>query len=141
MIEIEPSDPRFFKCECCGGKTTSITRFISRDGRAYSIFYGLFSENHPESGVAGLVSLGNWDDETDHPDRDAFAFWVRVQNETFATSMMDVSASHWPNTKVMGRKLTRQEALEHGRIHEVFELIDYIVVNDREISSFFDPVQ
>ena len=54
MIEIELTEPNKSTCECCGGITTSLTRFVYKDGDAFAIYYVTFSDNHPESAVIGI---------------------------------------------------------------------------------------
>lgn len=58
MIEIEFPDAEISKCECCGGTTTRLTRFVTQDGDAFAFYYAAFSEKHPENGVIGVISIG-----------------------------------------------------------------------------------
>ncbi|HNU06211.1 MAG TPA: hypothetical protein PKO33_00510 [Pyrinomonadaceae bacterium] len=59
MIEIERTPSKESVCECCGGTTTRLTRFVSDDGDAIGVYYAAFSDNHPDSNVVVLLSLGN----------------------------------------------------------------------------------
>ncbi len=67
MIKIEFEQPDISACECCGGKTTRLTRFVTKDNDAFAIYYLIFTESHPEKIVTGIISIGDWD--SDEPPR------------------------------------------------------------------------
>jgi hypothetical protein len=64
VIEIERSEPRLSTCSCCGGTTTTLVRFVHKDGSAYAVYYAAFAEGHPDRSVNAMVSLG----EASRPD-------------------------------------------------------------------------
>jgi hypothetical protein len=39
MLTIEFEKPHQSVCECCGGTTTSLTRFVYRDDDAFAVYY------------------------------------------------------------------------------------------------------
>ena len=81
MIEIELGQSKHAVCDCCGKGTTSLTRFVYKDGDAHAIYYLAFAENHPERGADGVVSLGEWGVEGVAESR--VAFGVKLwQSET-----------------------------------------------------------
>ena len=56
MLRIEYEDPvESGPCECCGGTTTSLTRFVYSDGDAYAVYYARFSDSHPGREVRAAV--------------------------------------------------------------------------------------
>ena len=73
---IEFEEPEESVCDCCGGATTSLTRFVTRDGDAFAVYFAKFSNNHPEGWVSVLVGLGDWSEDTDSSQRTAFAFRI-----------------------------------------------------------------
>ena len=82
MIEIELTEPKKLICECCGGIMTSLTRFVYKDGNAFAIYHATFSENHFESGVLGVMSLGDFDSNKGSLNRVGFPFklWQGEEN-------------------------------------------------------------
>jgi hypothetical protein len=136
-IEFEPpqeSDP----CECCGGRTTSLTRFVLRDGDAYGVYYARYSDNHPERTVQIAMSLGKWWEGTTPADRTAFALATRSGPENYEVMVCDAETSPWRDVELLGEMLDRQEALEHPLIEEVFRLTDQIVAEDLPLKAYLD---
>jgi hypothetical protein len=70
ILTIECEPPRRSTCECCGGASTRLTRFVYRDDAVFAVDYAAFSDNHPERTVSVVMSLGEWDDgaRPDHTD-------------------------------------------------------------------------
>jgi hypothetical protein len=78
-IEFEPptvGEP----CECCGGQTTRLTRYVHWDGDAYAVYCAMFSDNHPNRFVSVLISIGDWADVVApfmvHPTKAYFVSWM-----------------------------------------------------------------
>jgi len=137
MLEIEFAPPGRSRCDCCGGATTTLTRFVTVDGEARGIYYAAFSDNHPESHVIVLLSLGRWEDGSGPEHRVAFALRIWVKEDQFQVGVVDAGDAGWPNAAQMGRRLSRREALAHPWIQEVFHVSDHIVAEDEPIRSYF----
>jgi hypothetical protein len=137
MIEIEFSEPKRSTCECCGGESTSLTRFVYDDGAAFAVYYAAFSSDHPERGLLGIVSLGDWGEDGVPPSRVVFAFEMWANEENFNVQIIDAAQSPWKNSKIIGRKLTRDEALAHPWIDDVFHITDHMTDDDPEVKAFF----
>jgi len=58
MLRIEFEKPHQSICECCGGTSTNLTRFVYRDDDAFAVYYVAFSDNHPDRAVSVVISLG-----------------------------------------------------------------------------------
>lgn len=139
MIEIEFIEPQYFKCECCGGSSANLTRFVYEDGNAIAIYKATFAENHQEIGVMIAIGLDdNWESEFASVNRVAFACRIWENESEFVVSVTDRNESPWINSKVLGRMLDRDEALSHGSIDQVFHITDHILSSDLVIKSFLD---
>ncbi len=138
MIKIELTEPKILKCECCGGTTKSLTRFVYQDGDAFAIYYATFAENHPEKIVTAVVSIGDWGCDEVPPDRVAFALRLWEQQNNYSVTITDQSESPWKSSRVLGRMLDREEALKHPWIEEVFHITDHMTADDPEIKAFFE---
>ena len=134
---IEFEEPEESVCDCCGGATTSLTRFVTRDGDAFAVYFAKFSNNHPEGWVSVLVGLGDWSEDTDSSQRTAFAFRIWTTDTNYQVGLVDADEDDW-QTEFLGRKLTRTEALDHPLRLEVFKLSDHIVECDQTVISYLN---
>ncbi|MCB1025817.1 MAG: hypothetical protein KDB79_15585 [Acidobacteria bacterium] len=138
MIEIELTEPNESDCECCGGTTTNLTRFVYKEGDAYAIYYATFSNNHPEASVTGVISIGGWDTDDIPEDRVAFPFRIWESKDDFNVGLTSVADSPWNHVKILGKMLDREEALSHPWINEVFHITEHITDDDPVIKKFFN---
>lgn len=137
MLEIEYETPEFSVCDCCGGSTTRLTRFVSQDGDAFGVYYAAFSSSHPENRLIGIVSLGEWWEDEVPESRVAFAFEMWQDADTYNVGIIDATSSPWADARIIGRKLTREEALLHPWLKDVFHITDHMPEDDTEIKAFF----
>jgi len=136
-IEFEP--PRQSGvCECCRGKTTSLTRFVYRDGDAFAIYFARFSDNHPERLVSAAVSIGEWGDDSVPAQRTAFALELRVGSANYEVTVCDAAASPWYGSDVLGTMLDREAALAHPLIEEIFHITDHAFEEDQPLKAYLD---
>lgn len=138
MLEIEIEEPEISSCDCCGGSTTRLTRFVNQDGEAHAIYYAAFSNNHPEKGLFGVVSLGEWWEDEIPDARVAFAFEMWMDDENFNVGIVDATESLWSDVDIIGKKLDREEALAHHWLSEVFHITDHMTDDDPDIRAFFN---
>lgn len=139
--EIETSDPSFSHCECCGGMSVSLTRFVYRDGDAIAVYYASYSNNHPEDEVALLISLGEWGEGSCAEERAAFYCGVRQTDDSYEVMLRDAASSQWADVAIMGQKLSRQQALEHPWKAEAFAVLDEAFLSDRSLKGFLSRVR
>jgi hypothetical protein len=135
VLTIEQDEPRRSLCECCGGTTTTLTRFVYRDGDAHAIYYARFSDNHPNASVDLLVSIGEHGEGTAEQDRVAFAMELRPGDGVRVT---DADESPWRDATVIGRILNRSEGLEHPLLREAFHIVDHAVLEDAPLRSYLE---
>jgi hypothetical protein len=136
MLTIEFGDPKFSVCECCGGRTTSLTRFVYKDENAHAIYYATFSDTHPAGFVNAVVSLGEWGEGSDASARLAVALQIRVGTKNSEVMVTGPDECPWRDAKIIGRILSREEALNHPWISEVFHISDHIVAEDEPVKRY-----
>ena len=133
MLQIEFSEPVIGEpCPCCGGKTVSLTRFVTEDGDAYAIYYIRFSADHANAPALATVSVGAWGEGTLPSQRAAFALELLQDG----VRVLDAADSPWRDAALIGKTLDREEALMHERIKDVFHITDHIYVEDAEFMKF-----
>jgi hypothetical protein len=133
--DIEFTDPAISRCECCGARRVRLTRFVTRNGSAFAVYYASYSNNHPEQELAMLISLGDWSDEADPSRRSAFLCRVRA-TDPYEVMLGDASTSLWSNVSVMGRLLTREEARAHSDKATAFAVLDEAMLRDACLKGF-----
>lgn len=139
MLTIESEPPAVGEpCECCGGRTTSLTRFVEWNGDAYAVYYAQFSDNHPDGHVSALISIWDWGEDSSPAERRSFYVRIRLHEENLQISAFDARCSPWEQVDIMGRTLDREEALAHPRIKDVFHIPDHIEAENQPIIDYFN---
>ncbi len=103
---------------------------MSEDGSAYAIYYVRFTEGHRPPAVSTLVSVGDWADDAPPSSRVAVALELSVNPEGRAARVLERSESPWQHVEIMGEVLSRDAALAHPRLEDVFHIIDHIADDD-----------
>jgi hypothetical protein len=125
-------------CDCCGGRTIRLSRFVYSDGDAHAVYYCEFSDNHPNRYISAVVSLGEWGEDDAQDRRLAFPLQIRSTEEAFQITVVDADKSPWKGTSFLGKMLDRDEALKHEWIKEVFHITDHIVEEDQDVRAYFE---
>ena len=129
--QIDFEEPDEYLCECCRGTTTRLTRFVTREGSAFAVYFARFSDNHPEEYVSILVGFGDWSEDADPAQRTAIGFRIWTNDGNYQVGLIDAE-DDW-ETDYLGKKLTREEALQSPLRQEVFDLSDHIVDCDQPV--------
>ncbi|NME72763.1 hypothetical protein [Flammeovirga aprica] len=138
MIEIEFEEPNIYDCECCSNKTVRLTRFVYKDDDAYAVYYCQYTIGHKDKVVTGVISLGEWWEESVSPERVAFPFRIWTDESNYQIGLMDKEDCIWKDIEILGNMLDREVALKHKWIKEVFQLTDHIVDEDQYIIDYLE---
>lgn len=139
--EIEMSEPSTSNCDCCGGLSVRLTRFVHREGDAFAIYYAAYSNNHPDDELAILVSLGEWGEGSEPSQRTAFYCRVRPTEDSYEVMLGDAGQSPWGDVELIGQKLSPEDARQHPWKSTAFEVLDEAFVQDRCLRGFLHRVQ
>lgn len=122
-------------CAECGRNYRLIKAFIRRDGDAYAIAFTALHE-HGSTREAWIdVIFGTFGENTAD---DHVTFGCRVgpiEGRTEPAASLVTGATPYGDAPIWGQKLTREQALEHPRLHECWEVVEYMLVSDPEIRS------
>jgi hypothetical protein len=138
VIEIELTEPTLHQCDCCGKTTTTLVRFVRKDGDAHAVYYASFAEGHSERGASAVVSIGPWGEGADPADRAAFALRLWDDQGNFNVTVIDNSDSPWAGKPFLGAPLSREEAMRHPLLPEVFHITDHMFLDDKPLIGFFE---
>jgi len=133
VLTFEFANPTRSRCECCGGVTTALTRYVYQDGDAHAVYYARFGDRHDPRVIETVVSIGGWGQGTGPWDRVAFPLRLRALATEYQVTVVDARESPWQGVQLLGRMLDREEALAHERLPEVFHITDHMVVEDQPI--------
>jgi hypothetical protein len=138
--EIERSEPHVSRCDCCDGLTVRLTRFVYRDGDAFAVYYASYANNHPDNELAMLVSLGTWGKGSTASKRAAFYCRVRPTEDSYQVMLGDADQSVWRDARIVGARLSREDALRHPWKKTAFEVLDEAFVQDPSLRGFLHRV-
>jgi hypothetical protein len=138
--EIEFGEPDVSVCECCGGKTTRLTRFVTREENAFAVYFAVYSDGKHGGHVGVLVGFGPWGEEVSPSERTAFSFRIWATEDSYQVGLVDPDEDGW-KTDYLGVKLNRDEALNHPMKSETFDLSDHIVECDTPIIQYLNDWQ
>ena len=133
--EIEFAEPKYYECDCCGHRTTSLTRFVTRDGYAFAAYYAHFSDGPEHDTVEVLVGFGPWGEDAPAESRSAIAMTLWNTEESYNVSLVDADNSGW-TTDHLGRRLSREEALASPWKQEAFDLSDHMLLCDEPVIEY-----
>lgn len=138
MLKIEFEEPNRGRCDCCGGTTTRLTRFVYEDDDAFAAYYILFTDGHEDKVAYALVGLGEWGEAGSPEQRTAFSVKIWQKDGDWAVTVTDKAESPWNHVDLFGEILDREPALQHPFIQDVYHLTDHIVVEDKPVVEFFN---
>jgi hypothetical protein len=138
MLSLECNPPTEGEpCACCGGRTTSLVRYVRKDGFAHAIYIARYSDNHPDREVGAVVMLGPWGEGTSAQDRSAFLLRIREKAGRFQVMVDDANMAGVDVSGMASHRLTREQALAHPMVREVFAVSDLIVAQDANVIEYF----
>lgn len=135
-LDVEYDEPLTVECDCCGAQETRLTRFVTRDGDAHGVYLVRYTEGHDERQAYAMISLGTWWEDGVPPDRVAFAICMTSQADEYRLEVIDAERLAWQKSEILGQKLTRDQALAHPWLSDVYQLFDHMVEYDAPVHAF-----
>ena len=114
-------------CHCCGKKSYVGHGFIYKNDDAYAVYYVGWSDAHPDKKVSIAIAIGKWDDDSTVDDRTCFGIEASEGADEIFLRVIEPDESPWSNTDLLGPMLTRDEALSHPLLKEVFVIAEVIL--------------
>ena len=135
-LTLEQADQRDTGfCEHCGHNSRVVTGYISRDGRtraAYFVHWTLGISEHPAN--FDLI-IGEWGDTASPAQRFAVSLLYRNDAEQRFFTVIDATGRLIDTPDMVDRALTRLQVVGTPLATEVFELVDFILLNDSRIGT------
>lgn len=135
-LAIEPGiESTVGHCDTCGHESKVFRGFVSENDSAYAIYVCYYTDSHPEQGVSMAVSIRGWGDGADPLIKDCVALeWFNTDAGP-GCRVVDAPATTWAQEQVLGRMLSREEALGSGRAAEAFAVSDAVWVHDPRLPA------
>jgi hypothetical protein len=95
-----------------------------------------FRQQHQRPYVDVLVGIGDWSDDAPASARCSFYVRIRSTREQFEVTVCDGAESPWGDVTVLGRTLSRDQALAHPRIQEIFQITDHMMTGDPPVVEY-----
>ena len=137
MDEIDFEAPEIGTCACCGREQTRLTRFVTRDGDAFAVYKAVLPGGEHQRRADLIVGLGDWDEAASPDQRVAFALQVWADEAMINVAVVDAEQSAW-QSGFFGRVVSREEALRHPWLQQVYDLSDQIVERDKAIIDYLE---
>ena len=136
-IELgEQKEPTY--CECCGNKNETVHGFVYNNNDAYAVYFASWTVSHLERGVTMAIGIGEWGEEAIPTQRFSVGIECRTTKDQIQFAIIDPEQSPWGRTEFLGRMLSREAALNHSSIKDIFNIAEHVVHDDTRISSFIN---
>ena len=126
---------KYFACPHCGERSVTVWGSVSKDSAAYAIYYANLMTGHEEASARLTISFGGW--ETDNTER-CWWIWIEARPTVDSYEMMvrEPEESLYFGEKLLGRGVSRNEALASEHRDEFFAVADCIAFNDPAVKSY-----
>ncbi|TAH33464.1 hypothetical protein EYC59_05025 [Candidatus Saccharibacteria bacterium] len=124
------------KCPECKLKHVYLQRYILDRGDAYAVALIEANQHGHEPELYFTCTIGTWDSSADDKTHVTFAcrYGSVEGQEDYACTLVDVPDSF--EGSMYGHRLTRKGALKHERLHEFWEIVDFLLEQDMAIHDF-----
>jgi hypothetical protein len=126
-----PPEARDQVCPSCGRAYQWVTGLVLRDGDAFAVYYAQ-CHGHGDGSEAWLdIVVGSWE-EPAYSDHATFSSCVTEAG----AGAVDGPVASKGEAPFSGALLTRDEALDHPRLADVWEVVDFIVTADPVVGAY-----
>jgi len=125
-------------CDHCGKTLKSVHGYIKKDDWAYSVYFATLQTGHDDIEAGLSISIGKWWDDSAVDERSwvYMRVWPSESGSGFEIRVEEPEASRHVNSKILGRKLTRDEARQSPLLNDFFAVADYAIDNDPALLSY-----
>lgn len=129
-----------FECSDCGKTCMTVWGFIRKDGNAHAVYYAGLMTGHSELSVRLTVSIGDWGTTYVEGQDALLRSWIFIEAQPTADSyemmVREPQESVYFNKTILGRPMSRAEALVSPSLQEFFAVADFVAFNDPAVKSY-----
>ncbi len=141
MYAIELNDQiKTFDCPDCGEKSMTVWGFVSKNNVAHAIYYAGLMTGHEHASVRLTISIGGWGvdsaDEQDVAGRNWIFLEARPTTDSYEMMVREPEESFYFDKRILGKSMSRTQALASPLLNEFFAVADFIAFNDPAVKSY-----
>lgn len=123
-------------CHCCSSESNVGHGFVYKNKEALAVYYAGWAPKHPDKKVSFAIAIGKWDDNSTVNDRICFGLEAYETENEIAFRITDPNESPWSNTELLGKMVSREDALKHFLKDQVFKIAEYVIRNHDAIRNY-----
>jgi hypothetical protein len=125
-----------FLCPHCGEESLTVWGWVSKDNAAHAVYFANLMTGHQETSARLTISIGGWGDENDLTKRKWVYIEARPVPSSYQMMVREPQESLYSGKPLLGKALTRSEALASPLLKDFFAVADYIAFNDPAVKSY-----
>jgi hypothetical protein len=126
---------KYFACPHCDERSVTVWGSVSRDSAAYAIYYANLMTGHEEASARVTISFGGWGTNNNDP-----RWWILIEArptvDSYEMMVREPEESLYFGEKLLGRAVSRNEALASSHREDFFAVADCIALNDPAVKSY-----
>jgi hypothetical protein len=126
------------KCSDCGCRIHSVHGYIKRKDWAYSVYFATIQSGHEAIAMNLTVSIGKFWDGTD-PSQRSWVYmivWPSESGSGYEIKISNPDGSRHDGSKLIGKKLSEEDAKQSPLLEEFFEVAHFVLDNDPAVRSY-----
>lgn len=135
-IEIELGQSSETVCPHCEGTTKTVWGYVYSNSTFHAVYYARWTVGHENRWFDMAISIGGWSEGANESERQIVALDCRVLEGVPWCMVIDAETSPWGDWELLGRKLSREEALDSSVSKEAFQLYDELIWQDTRLRNF-----
>jgi len=124
-----------FRCPHCGEESVTVWGNISKENAAHAVYFANLMTGHEEASARLTISIGGWGQE-DTAKRTWVFIEARPTADSYEMMVREPEESLYNGRAILGKPLTRVEALNSPIKDEFFAVADFIAFNDPAVKSY-----
>jgi hypothetical protein len=131
-----------FTCPHCGEESMTVWGWVSKDNAAHAAYFANLMTGHLEASVRLTISIGGWGEEENLAKRKWIFIEARPVAGSYEMMVREPEESLYSGKPILGKAMTRSEALASSLVQEFFAVADHIANNDPAVKSYLigEPV-
>ena len=129
-----------FDCPDCGKESLTVWGFVSKNNLAHAIYYAGLMTGHEQASVRMTISIGGWGldhaNEEDVEGRDWIFIEARPTPDSYEMMVREPEESFYFGKGILGKPLSRTEALASPLLNGFFAVADFGAFNDPAVRSY-----
>jgi hypothetical protein len=125
-----------FRCPHCGEESMTVWGWVLKDNAAHAAYFANLMTGHQEISARLTISIGGWGEEDNLTKRKWVFIEARPIPGSYEMMVREPEESLYNGKAILGKALTRTEALGSPLMQESFAVADHIAHKDPAVKSY-----